>query len=43
MNIYYVFKYANGTKLSSHLWFFKGFCKEFNPEYCVLMDCGAIP
>ncbi|CAD8051812.1 unnamed protein product [Paramecium sonneborni] len=43
MPIFYVFKYSNGTKLSSHLWFFKGFCHEFNPKYCVLMDCGAVP
>ncbi|CAD8054076.1 unnamed protein product [Paramecium primaurelia] len=41
--IFNVFKFANGTKLSSHLWFFKGFCQEFQPEYCVLMDCGAKP
>ncbi|CAD8134467.1 unnamed protein product [Paramecium octaurelia] len=43
MPIFHVFKFANGTKLSSHLWFFKGFCHEFQPEYCVLMDCGARP
>ncbi|CAK71278.1 unnamed protein product (macronuclear) [Paramecium tetraurelia] len=43
MPIFHVFKFANGTKLSSHLWFFKGFCHEFKPEYCVLMDCGARP
>ncbi|CAD8111354.1 unnamed protein product [Paramecium sonneborni] len=43
MPIFYVFKFKNGSKLSSHLWFFKGFCEELKPEYCLLMDCGAIP
>lgn len=43
MPIFYVFKFKNGSKLSSHLWFFKGFCEELNPDYCLLMDCGAIP
>ncbi|CAD8196021.1 unnamed protein product [Paramecium octaurelia] len=43
MPIFYVFKFKNGSKLSSHLWFFKGFCQELKPEYCLLMDCGAVP
>ncbi|CAK95179.1 unnamed protein product (macronuclear) [Paramecium tetraurelia] len=41
--IFYTFKFSNGSKLSSHMWFFKGFCKIFNPDYCVLMDVGANP
>jgi chitin synthase len=43
MPIFYVFKYENGQKLSSHMWFFKGFCELLKPEYCLLMDAGAIP
>ena len=37
------FKHTNGTKLSSHLWFFEGFCRQFNPEFCVLLDVGTKP
>jgi chitin synthase len=37
------FKHTNGTKLSSHLWFFEGFCRQFNPEICVLLDVGTKP
>jgi hypothetical protein len=29
MNIFFVVKYKNAQKLSSHNWFFNGFCKEF--------------
>ena len=43
MPIFHVFKFTNGSKLSSHMWFFEGFCKELNPDYCVLMDVGADP
>ena len=38
-----VTKYKNGGKLSSHNWFFNGFCKEFNAEYAVILDVGLIP
>lgn len=27
INIFYCVKYKNSGKLSSHLWFFKGFCE----------------
>ncbi len=37
------FKHTNGTKLSSHLWFFEGFCRQFNPEICILLDVGTKP
>lgn len=37
------FKHINGTKLSSHLWFFEGFCRHINPEFCVLLDVGTEP
>jgi chitin synthase len=36
-------KYKNAQKLSSHLWFFHGFCRFFNPKYTVLIDCGLVP
>ena len=38
-----VAKYKNRGKLSSHNWFFNGFCKEFNPEFTVLLDVGLAP
>lgn len=37
------FKHTNGTKLSSHLWFFEGFCRYMNPKFCVLLDVGTKP
>jgi chitin synthase len=37
------FKHTNGTKLSSHLWFFEGFCRHINPQFCVLLDVGTEP
>lgn len=37
------FKHLNGTKLSSHLWFFEGFCRYLDPEYVVLLDVGTKP
>ena len=33
-------KFKNGGKLSSHLWFFRGFCETLTPKYCTLLDCG---
>ncbi|KAL4499716.1 hypothetical protein ABPG72_017256 [Tetrahymena utriculariae] len=38
-----VFKHLNAKKLSSHLWFFEGFCRQFQPKYCALVDVGTIP
>jgi chitin synthase len=37
------FKHINGTKLSSHLWFFEGFCRHIVPHFCVLLDVGTKP
>lgn len=31
----------NQGKISSHLWFFQGLCKTFNPKFCTLLDCGT--
>ncbi len=39
----FCFKHLNGQKLSSHMWFFEGFCKHMNPKYCVLIDAGTRP
>lgn len=36
-------KYKNSGKLSSHNWFFNGFCKELKPKYAVLLDVGLRP
>lgn len=33
----------NRQKLSSHLWFFLGFCKTLKPEFTCLIDCGTVP
>lgn len=43
LNIFLCVKMVNKQKLSSHLWFFQGFCKTFQPEYCCLVDCGTKP
>ena len=37
------FKHLNGTKLSSHLWFFEGFCRFLDPTFIVLLDVGTQP
>jgi len=36
-------KHKNGGKLTSHLWFFAGFCELMQPKYTVLVDCGLCP
>jgi chitin synthase len=40
MNLFLCIKYKNAGKLSSHNWFFNGFCKELRPQYAVLLDVG---
>jgi chitin synthase len=40
MNLFLCVKYKNSGKLSSHNWFFNGFCKELRPKYAVLLDVG---
>lgn len=42
MNLFIVTKYRNGGKLSTHDWFFNGFCQELSPQYAVIMDTGLI-
>ncbi|EAR99425.3 chitin synthase (macronuclear) [Tetrahymena thermophila SB210] len=43
ISIFHCVKYQNGGKLSSHLWFFSGFCELFQPSYTILLDCGLVP
>lgn len=43
LKVYFCIKQENKKKLNSHLWFFGGFCKVINPEYCVLIDVGTEP
>ena len=43
MNLFMCVKYKNSGKLSSHNWFFNGFCKELRPGYAVLLDVGLRP
>ena len=31
LKVFSCFKHTNGTKLSSHLWFFEGFCRYLKP------------
>lgn len=41
--MFFAVKYRNEGKLSSHMLFFEGFCKLFDPEYCILTDVGMKP
>lgn len=43
LNLFYCVKFQNRKKINSHLWFLNGFCQEFNPDYCIFMDCGVKP
>lgn len=43
MNLFMCVKYKNAGKLSSHNWFFNGFCKELGPKYAILLDVGLRP
>lgn len=43
MNLFLCVKYKNSGKLSSHNWFFNGFCKELRPRYAILLDVGLRP
>jgi chitin synthase len=42
LTTFYSNKHLNGRKLSSHLWFFEGFCKLINPKYITLVDVGTL-
>ena len=43
MNLFIITKYRNSGKLSSHNWFFNGFCQEIKSNYAVLLDVGLSP
>ncbi|KAL4468647.1 hypothetical protein ABPG74_005150 [Tetrahymena malaccensis] len=43
LTVFSVFKHKNAKKLSSHMWFFEGFCRQFRPKYCALVDVGTLP
>ena len=43
LTVFMAVKLQNAGKLSSHLWFLRGFCEMFNPFYIALIDCGTIP
>lgn len=36
-------KLQNASKMSSIIWFFRGFCEVLTPQYCGLLDCGTLP
>ena len=41
LNVFLCTKLEATGKLGSHLWFFRGFCEMFNPEYCCLIEAGT--
>ena len=40
---FFLLKHLNAKKLSSHMWFFEGFCRFLKPKYCCLIDVGTVP
>ena len=43
MNLFLCVKFKNRGKLSSHNWFFNGFCRELKPKFAILLDVGLKP
>lgn len=43
VNLFFCIKYKNSGKLSSHNWFFNGFCNELKPKFAILLDVGLRP
>lgn len=43
LNTFLCCKMQSSGRLASHLWFFRGFCEMFNPDYCVLINAGVRP
>jgi len=43
LTVLFLNKHLNGKKLSSHMWFFEGFCRLLHPKYCVFIDVGTVP
>lgn len=36
-------KQKNAKKINSHRWLFNGFCRQMNPNVCILIDAGTKP
>lgn len=43
VNFFFAIKQFNKGKIDSHLYFFRGFCKELNPDLCLMLDIGTEP
>ena len=43
IDILFVLKPVNKSKLHSHLWLLYGFCRHLNPTYFYTIDCGTVP
>lgn len=43
VNLFFCIKYKETGKLSSHNWFFNGFCQELKPKYTAIVDVGVRP
>ena len=41
VNFFFAIKQFNRGKIDSHLYFFRGFCQEINPELCLMLDIGT--
>ena len=42
MDVNFVIKHLNRGKIESHLWYFKGFCQQLNPNFCFIIDAGTV-
>jgi len=43
MTVFFCHKHLNNKKLSSHMWFFEGFCRLWHPKYTCFIDVGTVP
>ncbi|KAL4468654.1 hypothetical protein ABPG74_005157 [Tetrahymena malaccensis] len=43
LTVFSLFKHKNAKKLSSHLWFFEGICRQIRPKYVCFVDAGTLP
>ena len=41
INFFFAVKHLNNGKIDSHLYFFRGFCADLYPDYCLLLDIGT--
>ncbi|KAL4468651.1 hypothetical protein ABPG74_005154 [Tetrahymena malaccensis] len=42
LTVFSLFKHKNAKKLSSHLWFFEGMCRQIRPKYVCFVDAGTL-